>query len=101
MPILICFIPALATLAVSLAAESYSLYVALQAVRAGAKRRNLPLLQYISQARDPSIISVFAEDTIAVAGLSFAAIALFLASSTGLAYFDALGSIGVGKNLMV
>jgi cation diffusion facilitator family transporter len=81
-------------LGVSLAFEALSFKVAWQEFRKTTGGR--PLTEAIFQTRDPTIPLVLAEDTTAIIGLFMALAAVGLTQLTGLAMFDALGSILIG-----
>lgn len=55
--------------------------------------------EYVKHARDPTSIAVFMEDTAAVSGVVIAGACTYLAHSTGLVIYDAIGSILVGTLL--
>lgn len=50
----------------------------------------------VLKGRDPNVVAVLLEDSIAVAGVSLAGICLALASLTGNPLYDAAGSIAIG-----
>lgn len=86
----------LGVLAASCAAEVYSLRIALQNIRIGAKEQGQTFWGFLRRGRDPTTAAVFAEDAGAVAGLVIAGTATYCSWVTGLAYYDAIGSISVG-----
>ena len=55
-----------------------------------------PVLQAFFEARDPTVPLVLAEDTTALVGLGLALAAVILRATTGLAFFDPLGSVLIG-----
>jgi zinc transporter 9 len=83
-------------LGVSGVLEGYSLHVALQGVREGAKTSGQSMAKYIASGTDPTTVAVLMEDGGALAGLFIAAVATALTHYTGSAVFDAFGSIGIG-----
>ena len=83
-------------LGVSGVLEGYSLHVALQTVREGAKANGQSVTKYIASGTDPTTVAVLMEDGGAIAGLMIAAVATALTHWTGSAVFDAFGSIGIG-----
>ena len=76
--------------------EGYSLHVALEGVREGAKQAGQTMTRYIASGSDPTTVAVLMEDGGALAGLLIAAIATALTHYTGSALYDACGSIGIG-----
>jgi cation diffusion facilitator family transporter len=81
-------------LGVSFVFESLSFRVAWGEFRKVARGR--PLRKVILGTRDPTIPLVLAEDTTALLGLALALVAVGLTQVTGLAVFDAAGSILIG-----
>jgi cation diffusion facilitator family transporter len=55
-----------------------------------------PIFQAFFEARDPTVPLVLAEDTTALFGLGLALGAVILRATTGLAFFDPLGSVLIG-----
>jgi len=55
-----------------------------------------PIFQALFEARDPTVPLVLAEDTTALFGLGLALAAVILRATTGLAFFDPLGSVLIG-----
>ncbi|KAK2077090.1 hypothetical protein QBZ16_004724 [Prototheca wickerhamii] len=86
----------LGVLAASSVAEMYSLSVAFGHIRAAAREQGLTFWGFLRRGRDPTTTAVFAEDAGAVAGLLIAGTATYFSWLTGLAYYDAIGSISVG-----
>ena len=76
--------------------EAYSLRIAFNILREGAKKSGTGLIKHITSGRDPTTSAVLAEDAGAVAGLGIAGVATYLTWMTGNPMYDALGSIGVG-----
>ena len=92
---------ALAILGASLALEAYSGYVAYDALKLNAIDRGMTIMQFIKSGRDPTSVSVLAEDAAAVAGCAVAGAAILAAKVTGVHAFDAAGSICIGGLLGV
>jgi cation diffusion facilitator family transporter len=90
---------ALAVLGVSVALEAFSLWGALQEIR--KIQRGKSFWRWFRETRQSELLVVAGEDIAALAGLSFAFIAVLLAVLTGNPIFDALGSVAVGLLLMV
>jgi cation diffusion facilitator family transporter len=55
-----------------------------------------PVFKAFFEARDPTVPLVLAEDTTALFGLGLALAAVILRATTGLAFFDPLGSVLIG-----
>jgi len=81
--------------------EFSSLLIAFKESRMNADKHNLPLLQYIREAGDPSTNVVLLEDSAAVLGVGVAGTALGLSYYTGNYIYDAVGSIMIGGILGV
>jgi cation diffusion facilitator family transporter len=81
-------------LTVSLAIEAMSFRVALGAFR--RLRAGRPWRRVITEARDPTILLVLAEDATAILGLTLALVAVILAGISGRPLFDAVGSVAIG-----
>jgi divalent metal cation (Fe/Co/Zn/Cd) transporter len=59
------------------------------------------LLEAIKQSKDPTTLTVFVEDVIALSGLLIAALAITLVHFTGILIIDAIASMVIGVLLMV
>jgi len=92
---------ALAILGASLALEAYSAYVAYEALKLNAIDRGMTMTQFIKSGRDPTSVSVLAEDAAAVAGCAIASAAILASKVTGVHAFDAVGSVCIGGLLGV
>ena len=92
---------ALAILGASLALEAYSAYVAYEALKLNAIDRGMTMTQFIKSGRDPTSVSVLAEDAAAVAGCAIASAAILASKVTGVHAFDAAGSVCIGGLLGV
>jgi len=90
---------ALAVLGVAVVLEAFSLAGAMREIRkvAGGKR----FLRWFRETRESELMVVAGEDIAALAGLTFAFIAVAAALATGNPLWDAAGTIGVGIVLMV
>ena len=80
-------------------AEGISLRVALAQI--DKVRRGLSLWRWFRETRRSELIIVLGEDLAALAGLMLALAALLGTIATDNAFYDALGSIGVGVLLIV
>jgi cation diffusion facilitator family transporter len=90
---------ALVVLGVSVALEAMSLRGALHEIRKTQGERTL--WRWFRESRQSELLVVAGEDIAALAGLTIAFVAVLASWLTGLAVFDALGSIAVGVLLMV
>jgi cation diffusion facilitator family transporter len=95
-PPLDAFWAGVAVLLVALVLDGSSRVVAGRQLRLQAARRRLPLRQYLAESPDPTVITVFFEDTIDVLGAGLALVAIVLHRLTGSSIPDALGSIVIG-----
>ena len=86
----------LAILLFSIAAESYSLFVALSSMPKGGGSP----LSTIRRSKDPSLFVVVAEDTAAVAGLVLAFAGVALSAWLDLPALDGAASVGIGLVLV-
>ena len=90
---------AIAVLVFAMAAESASLYGCL--VEVNKTRGDQSLWLWFRESRQSELIVVFGEDIAALAGLTFALIAIALTMITGNPVYDACGSIAIGVLLVV
>jgi zinc transporter 9 len=82
-------------LGVSLLLEGHSLRVAVDTLRRRAERQGMGLWAYIRAGSDPAATAIMMEDGAAVAGLVIAGTCLGLVQATGMAVWDAAGSLAV------
>ena len=90
---------AISVLAVSLIAESISLWKGMTQVN--ALRGAQSLWRWFRETRRSELLVVIGEDIAATAGLSFALLAVTMAMLTGNPIYDALGSLAIGLLLLV
>ena len=90
---------ALVVLGISIALEALSLRGALKEIRKTQGERGL--WQWFRETRQSELLVITGEDVAALAGLSFAFVAVLASAATGNPLFDAAGSIAVGVLLMV
>eukprot|EP00474_Spongospora_subterranea_P009037 CRZ09495.1 hypothetical protein [Spongospora subterranea] len=85
----------------SFCVETATLAIALQEIQKAATKLEMTTLEYIKRGPDPNTVAVVAEDAAAVCGILIAGSCIGLTHYTGLAIFDACGSIIVGGLLGV
>jgi cation diffusion facilitator family transporter len=90
---------AIAVLAVSLAAESVSLWKALTQVN--ALRGAQSLWRWFRETRRSELLVVVGEDIAATLGLGLALLAVGMAMLTGNPFYDSLGSLAIGVLLLI
>ena len=88
-----------AVLLVALVLDGLSRLVAVRTLRRQAARRGITVRQLIRESPDPTVVTVYLEDTIDVLGAVLALIALVLHRVTGSGIADALASIAIGALL--
>ncbi len=95
-PELDAFWVGVAVLLLALALDSVSRFVALRQLRRQAAERGLSVRELIRESPDPTVVTVYLEDSIDVLGAALALIALVLHRVTGSAIPDALATIVIG-----
>jgi cation diffusion facilitator family transporter len=95
-PELEAFWVGVAVLVVAIVLDGLSRVVALRALRVQAARRGVTVRELLRESPDPTVVTVYLEDTIDVLGAVLALIALVLHRVTGSAVADALASIVIG-----
>lgn len=83
-------------LAVSAVLEGLSFAQSVRQARGRAATLRQPVLRYVLKGSNPTLRAVFAEDAAALIGLVIAFLAMLLHQLTGIAAFDAIGSIFIG-----
>ena len=86
-------------LVVAIVLDGASRAVALRQLRVQAERRGLSLRDLLRESPDPTVVTIYFEDTIDVLGAVLALIALVLHRVTGSGIADALASIAIGALL--
>ena len=92
---------AYAVLAISFALEAVSFLQAFRQLRKEAHRLERDVLMHALETSDPTVRAVFAEDAAALIGIVIAAAGIAMHEVTGVAAWDAIGSILVGVLLGV
>jgi cation diffusion facilitator family transporter len=88
-----------AVLVIALVLDSVSRVVALRQLRAQAAERGVTVRQLLRESPDPTVVTVYLEDSIDVLGAALALVALVLHRTTESAVPDALASIVIGLML--
>ena len=95
-PELDAFWAGVAVLVIALLLDGTSRLVAGRQLRVQAARRELSVREFVRETPDPTVLTVFLEDTIDVLGAALALVAIVLHRVTGSGVPDALGSIVIG-----
>jgi cation diffusion facilitator family transporter len=95
-PELEAFWVGVAVLVIALVLDGLSRTVAVRQLRTQAARRDLSLRELLRESADPTVVTVYFEDTVDVLGALLALIALVLHRWTGSGLPDALASIVIG-----
>jgi cation diffusion facilitator family transporter len=98
-PELEAFWVGVAVLVIALVLDSLSRTVAVRQLRTQAARRGVSLRELTRESPDPTVLTVYYEDTVDVLGAALALVALVLHRVTGSALPDALASIVIGALL--
>ena len=88
-----------AVLVVALALDGLSRVVAVRTLRRQAAARHVSVGQLLRESPDPTVVTVYLEDSIDVAGAALALLALVLHRVTGSALPDALATLVIGLML--
>jgi len=89
-------------IAVGLVFEALALRIAIKSVRAEMEtEKHRTFFDAVKQSKDPTVMTVLVEDTLAITGLLIAAIGITLVQLTGILWFDAVASICIGLLLMI
>jgi cation diffusion facilitator family transporter len=83
-------------LVIALVLDGTSRLIALRQLRTQAARRELSVREFLRETPDPTVVTVYFEDTIDVLGAALALVAIVLHHLTGSGVPDALGSIVIG-----
>jgi cation diffusion facilitator family transporter len=98
-PELEAFWVGVAVLVIAIVLDGMSRVIALRQLRVQADRRGLSVRELLRESPDPTVVTVYLEDTIDVLGAVLALIALVLHRVTGSGTADALASIAIGALL--
>jgi cation diffusion facilitator family transporter len=98
-PELDAFWVGVAVLLIALVLDSLSRTIAVRQLRTQAERRGISLRELTAESPDPTVLTVYYEDTVDVLGAALALVALTLHRVTGSALPDALASIVIGGML--
>ncbi len=95
-PELEAFWAGVAVLVVAIVLDGTSRAVAQRQLRAESRERGLTVREFLGETADPTVVTVYFEDTVDVLGAALALVAIVLHRLTGSALPDALGSILIG-----
>jgi cation diffusion facilitator family transporter len=98
-PPLDAFWVGVAVLVIALVLDSVSRTVALRQLRRQAAERGVTVRELLRESPDPTVVTVYLEDSIDVLGAALALVALVLHRATGSAIPDALATIVIGLML--
>jgi cation diffusion facilitator family transporter len=87
-------------LTIAIVLDSVSRTVAIRALRRQAAQRNISVRQLLGETADPTVVTVYLEDSVDVLGAALALAALVLHRVTGSAVPDALVTIVIGLLLV-
>ncbi|HET6506420.1 MAG TPA: cation diffusion facilitator family transporter [Baekduia sp.] len=83
-------------LVIAIVLDGTSRAIAVHELRGRAARAGMPLRQFIAESSDPTVTTVYLEDTIDVLGATLALTALILHKVTGIEIFDPIATIVIG-----
>jgi cation diffusion facilitator family transporter len=86
-------------LVIAFTLDGMSRFVALRQLRVQAARRDQSVRELLSETADPTVVTIYLEDTIDVLGAVLALVALILHRVTGSGIPDAIASIAIGALL--
>ena len=95
-PELEAFWVGVAVLVIAIVLDGMSRFVAVRALRVQAARRGLSVRELLRESPDPTVVTIYLEDTIDVLGAFLALIALVVHRLTGSGIADAAASIAIG-----
>jgi cation diffusion facilitator family transporter len=83
-------------LVIAIVLDGISRTVAVRELRGRASRAGMPLRKFLAESNDPTVTTVYLEDTIDVIGASLALAALILHKVTGIEIFDPIATLIIG-----
>jgi cation diffusion facilitator family transporter len=83
-------------LVIAIVLDGISRTIAVRELRGRATKAGMPLRQFIAESSDPTVTTVYLEDTIDVLGASLALTALVLHKVTGIEIFDPIATLVIG-----
>jgi cation diffusion facilitator family transporter len=89
-----------AVLVIALTLDSGSRFIALRQLRRQAAVRHITVRELLRESPDPTVVTVYLEDTVDVIGAALALVALILHRVTGSALPDALATLVIGSLLV-
>jgi cation diffusion facilitator family transporter len=95
-PELEAFWAGVVVLVIALALDSVSRTVAIRQLRTQAAERGVTVRELLRESPDPTVVTVYLEDSVDVLGAALALVALVLHRATGSAVPDALASVAIG-----
>jgi cation diffusion facilitator family transporter len=98
-PDLDAFWVGVAVLVIAFVLDGVSRVVALRQLRVQAGRRGQSVRELLSETPDPTVVTIYLEDTIDVLGAALALVALVVHRLTGSGIADAVASIAIGALL--
>jgi cation diffusion facilitator family transporter len=85
-----------AVLAVAFVAEGASWVVSVRQLRGEARTRRRGFFEHIRRSHDPTVKTVFSEDSAALIGLIFAAVGIAVREQTGNPRWDSVAALAIG-----
>jgi cation diffusion facilitator family transporter len=85
-----------AILVIAITLDGISRTVAVHELRGRASKAGIPLRQFLDESSDPTVTTVYLEDTIDVIGAALALAALILHKVTGIEIFDPIATLIIG-----
>ncbi|MCW2984583.1 MAG: cation diffusion facilitator family transporter, partial [Conexibacter sp.] len=89
-----------AILVIAIVLDGISRAIAVRELRGRASKAGMPLRQFLAESSDPTVTTVYLEDTIDVIGASLALAALILHKVTGIEVFDPIATVIIGGMLV-
>jgi cation diffusion facilitator family transporter len=83
-------------LVIAIVLDGISRTVAVHELRGRASRAGVPMRQFLAESSDPTVTTVYLEDTVDVLGATLALTALVLHKVTGIEIFDPIATLIIG-----